>query len=94
MSKPPTNYQHTVAKIETSLDDSGQLYVRFLFFLGDGSHFCFKGPLGQWLWVRTEGRTEQEVQLRIENFMRKALRRLFGSTDLQMHQESVAGGRN
>jgi hypothetical protein len=94
MSKPPTNYQHTVAKIETGVDDHGQLYVRFLFFVGDGSHVCFKGPRGEWLWVRTQGRTEQEVQLRIQNFMRKALQRVFGLSDLQMHKESVAGGRN
>jgi hypothetical protein len=94
MRKPPANYQHTVAKIETQFDQRGQLYVRFLFFLGDGSHFCFKGPRGQWLWIRTQGRTEQEVQLRIQKFMRKALQRVFGLTDLQMHQESIAGGGN
>ena len=91
---PPTNYQHTVGYIQGRYDLRGRLSVRFLFHLDDGSCAAFRGPRGQWLWTKTKGRSPQEIQARLELFMRKALKRLFGLSDVSLHFHLPAGGPN
>jgi hypothetical protein len=82
----PVNYPHTVAQIEGRFDDQRRLYVRFGFLLADGTAAYFQGPRGEWFWVRTHGRTNQEVQLRVQNFMERVLERVFGLTDTVMNE--------
>jgi hypothetical protein len=65
--------------------NSGSL-VRFGFVLADNSQAYFHGLRREWFWVRTHGRTNQEGQRRLQNFVGRVFGRVFGLTDVALNE--------